>query len=357
MNFALYRPENDSFTFSSTYDPTGVLEPLVTVNHFYPADSLMLTKAFREKTTLIQDLTKEAPPQYQIRKAHAEKGLKLIINVPLMVGQECMGTFNIGTFDVNVISKDEIELLETLSSHLAIAINNAKMYEELQNESRQRKYAQEEVKLSLNKLRKTLDGTIQVLASTVEARDPYTAGHQRRVADLARAIATEMNLSQEQIDGIRMAGVIHDIGKLTVPIEILSKPGKLSEIEFNLIKTHPQVGYDIVKDIEFPERVIKMVLHHHERMDGSGYPQGLAGEDIIIEARVLAVADVLEAMASHRPYRPALGVDKALEEITRNSGTHYDPLVVEACLSCITRKGYMLTPAPDKVKPILRAQA
>ncbi|MFQ5861658.1 MAG: HD domain-containing phosphohydrolase [Candidatus Brocadiales bacterium] len=203
-----------------------------------------------------------------------------------------------------------------------------------------RKQAEEELKQSTEKLRRSLGGTIQALASTVETRDPYTASHQRRVADLARTIAREMGLSREQIDGIRMAGVIHDIGKIAVPAEILSKPGRLTKTEHNMIKTHPQAGYDILKEVEFPWPVAKIVLQHQERMDGSGYPAGLSGEDIILEARILGVADVVEAMSSHRPYRPALGIDKALEEISKNRGVLYDANAVDACVRLFTEKGF-----------------
>ena len=206
----------------------------------------------------------------------------------------------------------------------------------------ERKRAEEELQDSLEKLRKALGGTIQAIALTVEMRDPYTAGHQRRVANLARALAAEMGLPKEQIDGIRMAGVIHDLGKISVPSEILSKPTRLRDTEFSLIKDHPQVGYDILKTIEFPWPVAQIVLRHHERLDGSGYPQGLSGEGILLEARILAVADVVEAMSSHRPYRPALGIDKALEEISQNRGVLYDSEVVGTCLKLITEKGFTL---------------
>ncbi len=196
----------------------------------------------------------------------------------------------------------------------------------------ERKRAQDETQHSLEKLREALNGIIQAIALTVEAKDPYTAGHQQRVSDLSRAIAEELGLSSERIDGLRLAGLIHDLGKLTVPSEILSKPGEISEIEFSLIKKHPQVGYDILKEIEFPWPVAQIILQHHERMDGSGYPSGLSGEEILLEARIMAVADVVEAIASHRPYRPALGIDKALEEIFKNRGILYDPAVVDCCL-------------------------
>jgi PAS domain S-box-containing protein len=195
---------------------------------------------------------------------------------------------------------------------------------------------------SIERMKKALWATVQAIAVTVETRDPYTAGHQRRVADLARAIATEMNLPTDQIEGIRMAAVIHDLGKISVPAEILSKPSELTDLEFGIIKTHAQSGYDILKDIEFPWPIARVVLEHHERMDGSGYPRNLKGDDILMEARILAVADVVESMASHRPYRPAFGIDAALEEIENNRGTHYDTSTVDACLRIFRENGYQL---------------
>jgi len=196
---------------------------------------------------------------------------------------------------------------------------------------------------TLENLRKAMGGTIQVISSTVEMRDPYTAGHQQRVTTLACTIATEMGLPEDRIEGLRMAGIIHDLGKIAVPAEILSKPGEITEAEFGIIKSHPQVGNDILKDIEFPWPIAQIVYQHHERMDGSGYPQGLSGEDILMEARILAVADIVEAMASHRPYRSALGIDKALEEISQKRGILYDPEVVDACLKVFKENGYKFT--------------
>ena len=200
-----------------------------------------------------------------------------------------------------------------------------------------------ERKQNIARLRKTLGGAVQAIASLVETRDPYTAGHQRRVADLARAIATEMGLSGDQIDGIRIAGTIHDLGKISVPSEILTIPRKLTALEYSLIKNHPQSGYDILKDIEFPWPIARMIVEHHERINGSGYPNGLRGEDLLIESKILAVADVVEAMATHRPYRPALGIDAALAEITANRGILYDPEVVDACLRLFRDKGYQIS--------------
>ncbi len=204
----------------------------------------------------------------------------------------------------------------------------------------ERKMTEMELKNTLEMLRKAMGATVQAISRLVEMRDPYTAGHQRRVADLARAIAKEMGLSNEQIDGIRVTSLIHDIGKISVPAEILSKPGRLTEMEFNMIKIHPQYGYEILRPLEFPWPVAQTVLQHHERIDGSGYPSGLSDKEITKEARILAVADVVEAMISHRPYRPALGLNQALEEISKNSGVLYDRKVVEVCTNLFVQKGF-----------------
>ncbi len=189
-------------------------------------------------------------------------------------------------------------------------------------------------------LRRSMEGTIQAIAGTVEMRDPYTAGHQQRVATLATAMAREVGLSEAQIEGIKVAGVIHDLGKINVPAEILSKPGRLSEAEFDLLKGHPQAGYDILKGIDFPWPIAKIVLQHHERIDGSGYPSGLVGEDMLIEAKILAVADVVEAMVTDRPYRPALGPEVALGEIEQGAGRLYDDAAVQACLKLFRERGF-----------------
>jgi PAS domain S-box-containing protein len=204
----------------------------------------------------------------------------------------------------------------------------------------ERKQAEEKLQQTLESLRKAVGTTIHVLVSAVEARDSYTAGHQLRSADLARAIVTEMGLAQDKIEGIRMAGSIHDIGKLSVPAEILSKPSKLTDLEFSLIKEHSRKGYEMLKDVESPWPLAQIVHQHHERMNGSGYPKNLKGDEILMDARIMAVADVVEAMASHRPYRPALGIDAALKEIEKNKGILYDDAVVDACLRLFREKGY-----------------
>jgi PAS domain S-box-containing protein/putative nucleotidyltransferase with HDIG domain len=202
----------------------------------------------------------------------------------------------------------------------------------------ERRQAEEELQKGLKKLQKSLEAIASSLASAVEIRDPYTAGHQERVTKLACAIATEMGLSDDQGDGVRIASSLHDIGKIGVPAEVLSKPVTLTDCEVSMIKSHPQTGYEILKDIEFPWPVGQIVLQHHERMDGSGYPQGLKGEEILLEARILAVADVVEAMVSHRPYHAALGIEAALDELSRNKGILYDHEVVDACLKLLIEK-------------------
>lgn len=196
----------------------------------------------------------------------------------------------------------------------------------------ERHQSQKEIVASWQRLQRAFEGTIQALALTIEIRDPYTAGHQRRVSELASAMAKELGWPAEQVQAIRIAGDIHDIGKISIPAEILSKPAKLNEVEFSLIKTHPQVGYEILKNIDFPWPLAQIVLQHHERIDGSGYPSGLQSDDILPEAKLLAVADTVEAMASHRPYRPALGIERALAEILKFKGILFDSDAVDVCL-------------------------
>jgi PAS domain S-box-containing protein len=210
------------------------------------------------------------------------------------------------------------------------------------NDIPERKKEEEKLRLTLESLRNAHGATIQVMVSAIEMRDPYTSGHQTRTADLARAIATEMGLPHDKIDGIRLAGSIHDIGKLSVPAEILSKPTKLTDLEFSLIKEHSLIGYEMLKDVESPWQLAQIVYQHHERMNGSGYPRNLKGDEILIEARIMAVADVVESMASHRPYRPSLGIEAALEEIEKNKGILYDDAVADVCLRLFREKDYSL---------------
>ena len=180
---------------------------------------------------------------------------------------------------------------------------------------------------------------IDTITLISEMRDPYTSGHQKRVALLSSAIAKEMDLPENQIEGVYIAGILHDIGKISIPIDITSKPGKISKAEFSIIKTHPEVGYKILKNIEFPRPVAKIILQHHERLNGSGYPYNIPDKKILLEAKILGVADVVDAMSSHRPYRPALSIEETLGEIKKNKGILYDPKVVDTCIKIIREKG------------------
>jgi PAS domain S-box-containing protein/putative nucleotidyltransferase with HDIG domain len=202
------------------------------------------------------------------------------------------------------------------------------------------KRAEAEIKRYVAQLEATLNGTIEVVETIGEMRDPYTAGHERRVARIAVAIAAELGFDAQQQEGIRVAATLHDVGKIMAPAEILSKPGKLSPVEYTLIQGHAQAGYDVLKNVSFPWPVAQIVLQHHERMDGSGYPQGLQGDSILMEARILAVADVVEAMSSHRPYRPGLPIDHALNELKQHQGVQYDSRVVDACLNLFLKQGF-----------------
>lgn len=252
------------------------------------------------------------------REAACASGCASILALPLTdTAGHVFGALTIDTTSANTFEQEEIRLLRELANDLSYGIIS------LRNRAAQQR--------STEQIAKGLEDTIQAIAATVEMRDPYTAGHQRRVAQLAEAIALEMGLSKEQAHGIRLAGTVHDIGKIGVPVEILSKPTKLSELEFRIVQEHAAMGFDILKDISFPWPIAKIAHQHHERINGSGYPQGLKGEEILLDARIVAVADVIESMASDRPYRPSLGMQIALEEITRNRGLFYDEHVVDAC--------------------------
>ncbi|MGD9578269.1 MAG: HD domain-containing phosphohydrolase, partial [Syntrophorhabdus sp.] len=244
-------------------------------------------------------------------------------------------------YETEFYKKDGTRMWVSINARAVRNGNDAiSFFEGFHQDITRRKQAENALKNTVESLKRTLDGTVDALSTTLEMRDPYTAGHQKRVALIACEIAQEMGLSTKQIEGIRVMGFLHDIGKIVVPAEILSKPGKINEYEFHIIKAHSQVGYDILKGIELPWPVATATIQHHERLDGSGYPKGLKGDEIILEARILAVADVLEAMASHRPYRPSLGLDKALDEIRLKKGIFYDSKVVDACLRLFVEKGF-----------------
>ena len=228
-----------------------------------------------------------------------------------------------------LVKKQNVELLEL----------NKSLEEKVRLKTLHLDQRAEELKTSYERTRLILEGTVLAMSKIVESRDPYTAGHEQQVARIACIIAEKMSLSENEIEAIRIAGSLHDIGKIAVPSEILTKPGRLGRLEMEMVKTHSQNAYDILKTIEFPYPIAQIILQHHERMDGSGYPQGLSGKDILLEARIIGVADVLEAMSSHRPYRPALGMEVAIEEIVKHRGTLYDPHVVDACLSIYKAEG------------------
>ncbi|MBU0493231.1 MAG: HD domain-containing protein, partial [Chloroflexi bacterium] len=246
------------------------------------------------------------------------------------------------------VDQRELELAHQDGRRLAVLASVSPRFENDQwtgtllvfSDISERQQAAAALEQGVARLRTTLDGIVNALASAVGARDPYTATHQRRVAQLARAIAAAMGLAEERLAGIRVAGLLHDLGKIHVPAEILSKPGRITDLEYRLIQTHVQAGYEILKTIEFPWPVAQIVLQHHERLDGSGYPAGLAGDSIILEARILGVADVVEAMASHRPYRAARGIGPALEEVSQQQGQLYDREVVMACLNLFYQQGF-----------------
>jgi len=285
-------------------------------------------------TQLCQDIASD--PLYRLwRDAALKRGYAASISLPLIGGNDkkVFGILNVYAEAVNAFSAAEVDLLEEMAGDLAFGVHTL--------------HTRHERDLSLIKnqeqlvqLQDNLEDTVRAIATIVEMRDPYTAGHQVRVADLAAAIAKQMGLPDEQIHAIHLAGVVHDLGKIKVPAEILSKPGKINDLEYGLIKLHPQAGYDILKGIDFPWPIAQMVLQHHERFDGSGYPQGLKGDDILLEARILSVADVVEAIHSHRPYRPGLGLEPALAEITKLRDTQFDPAVVDACLAVFREQRY-----------------
>jgi PAS domain S-box-containing protein len=287
---------------------------------------LPVAKAIRSGATQICHDIANDPAFRPWRDAALTRGYVSNIALPLSGDGRTFGGLSIYASKTESFDDDEVRMLEELANDLAYGIITLRVRVEHEQHA--------------TILRQSLEQSIQAIAGTVEARDPYTAGHQRRVGVLAIAIAEEMGLPKEQINGIHFASIIHDLGKIRIPAEILSKPGKITDIEYMLIKTHPQAGYDILKDVEFPWPIADIILQHHERLDGSGYPQGLKGAQILFESRIIAVADVVEAMSSHRPYRPTLGGEAAIDEIKRGRGSAYDSVVVDTCLRLIVDKGF-----------------
>jgi PAS domain S-box-containing protein len=279
------------------------------------------------QTQVAQNIASD-PNMSPWRVEAAKRGYASSIALPLLEQGQCLGVLNIYAAEPDAFDADEIRLLEEMAGDMAFGIRTQRV-RVAHREHEQR-------------LQQSMLQTVRAISGIVEMRDPYTSGHQSRVAELARAIAQRMGLPEEQAQAIHLAGLVHDLGKIRIPAEILSKPGRLNEVEYSLIKMHPQSGYEILKGIDFAWPIAQTVLQHHERLDGSGYPQGLKGEEILLGARILSVADVVEAISSHRPYRPSLGIDAALEEIRRARGVLYDPQVVDDCVALLREPGYVL---------------
>ena len=294
-----------------------------------------IARALRSGKPAISRDVGNDPAFAPVKEWVARLGYVSNLALPLLDEKRVIGAMSIHASGTDAFDDAEILLLQELADDLSYGISTLRTREQRDRIA----HANEHHEAIL---RKSLEDSIQAIAATVEMRDPYTSGHQKRVAELAVALATEMGLPEEQIHGLHLAGVVHDLGKISVPAEILAKPGRLTPVEFMLIKGHAQAGYEILKDIDFPWPIASIVRQHHERCDGSGYPQGLKGEDILLESRIMAVADVVEAMGSHRPYRPTLGIDVALQEIERGRGIQYDTAVADACLKLFREGRYAL---------------
>ena len=324
------RKSEENFRLSLDSSPLGVRISTIEAETIYANRAILDIYGYDSieelnKTPVKERYTPQSYAEYEIRKEKRKRG-----------------EFVPSEYEISIVRKNgEIRNIQVYRKE--VIWNGAKQSQVIYKDITEQKQAEERLKETLESLRKSIKTTIQVLGTASEARDPYTAGHQKRVANLARAIATEMGLPNDKIEGLRMAGSIHDIGKISIPSEILSKPTQLTNIEFSLIKEHSRVGYEMLKDVESPWPIAEIVYQHHERLNGSGYPRNLKGNEILIESQILAVTDVMEAMASYRPYRAALGIEAALEEIETNKGTLYGNAVADACLRLFREKGYQLT--------------
>ncbi|MFA9374872.1 MAG: HD domain-containing phosphohydrolase [Poseidonibacter sp.] len=314
-----------SYKVSSGIDKSFFCEKEISIEDIKNATSPSV-KAINTSTILICKDINESCISKEWKDKLVSKNYISTISLPLFDKNRVFGVLNIYSRYKENFNQEELKLLEDVAEDFAYGILA------LRNSIEHEKHALE--------LRKSLEQYIQTIAMTLESRDPYTAGHQRRVSELAVAIAKELKLTSEQIDGIHFASIIHDLGKIRIPAEILSKPGKLSDIEFKLIQIHAQAGYDIIKDVQFPWPIADMILQHHEKIDGSGYPQGLKGNQIMLEAKIITVADIVEAMSSHRPYRAALGIDIAIKEIQRGRGIQYDEDAVDACIKLFKERKF-----------------
>jgi len=274
---------------------------------------------------LLNDLEKDSVHSIWRQEA-INRGYRSVIALPIKIRNKIVGSLTIFSDMKDLFDREEISFLKEVTDDISIGVRSFR--------------SEEELKRNYERYRRALYETVDAIALISERRDPYTGGHQRKVALLSSAIAKELRLSDYDIEGIYLTGLLHDIGKISIPLSILSKPSRLNNPETMIIKLHPQDAYEILKAIEFPWPVAQTVLQHHERLDGSGYPNGLKGDEIILNARILGVADVVEAMSSHRPYRPAVGLNKALKEILRNKRLLFDPKVVDACLKVFNEKKF-----------------
>ncbi len=300
-----------------------------------PKNELLARAMETDEPLICYDIASAATNIGPWRDEALKRGYKSLIAIPLYVrinGNNAI--IVIYSDNSNVFDEEEVKLLKEMADSIVFGIKYIRTLIEQRG-------AAEELKISYEKVQRSLLSTIEAFSLQMEARDPYTVAHQKKVAFLAGEIAKEMGLSDYEVESIKIAATIHDVGKTTIPTEILCKPGKISELECMFIKTHSQAGYDIVKNIEFPWPIADLILQHHERLDGSGYPRGLKGDEISLGARIIAVADVVEAMASPRPYRAALGVQKALEEIQSQKNITFDGEVVDVCLNLFNNKGFL----------------
>lgn len=292
------------------------------VRPFNSGEDALESLANQKPKLILLDINMPAPDGFEVCRRLKEDDGTRDIPVIFVSGvqdhRDRMKGFSLGAVDFISKPFQHDELLARVRTHIELVHLRGGLEAQVALRT-------EELLRSYRKMQDLLTKTVQAMAAVVEAKDPYTAGHQQRVAELARAIAAEMGLDAEQIDGLGMASLIHDIGKISIPSEILSMPRRLTPVEFILVKNHVQAGYDILKEIEFPWPIARIILEHHERMDGSGYPAGLKGESLLLETRILAVADVVEAMASHRPYRPAFDISTVLKELAKSRGTLFDP--------------------------------
>ncbi|MBP7529350.1 MAG: PAS domain S-box protein, partial [Syntrophorhabdaceae bacterium] len=325
---ALLKREED---YRNIYDNAmvGIFQSLPEGKYFRVNSALARIHGFDSPDEMISTVTNIGEHLY-VNPEDRKRYMKLLDKTSKITG-----------FEAQLYRKDRVKIWISMNVQVIRGEDGAvAYYEGIVEDITERKKAEEDLKASAEKLRKNLAGTIEVISMMLQTRDPYTGEHQKRVSGLAWAIAQEMKLPADTIDSIRIAGSIHDIGKMSVPAEILAKPTRLSDVEMDLLKVHPQTGYDILKVVELPPPIAQIVLQHHERLDGSGYPQGLKEAGVLLEAQIIAVADVVEAMSSHRPYRPALGIDAALREIEGGKGALYHPEVVDTCLRLFRGKTF-----------------